>query len=84
MAGLRPRFYLFLLGLLMKFYKVLKPFQSPLIGNKIKGDVFQYGADSAKKWVDMGLIAEVSKETKPKSEESKESKPFSSKKKVKR
>jgi hypothetical protein len=64
----------------MKFYKVLKPFQSPLVGNKLKDEVFQYGEDAAKKWVDMGLIVEADKETKPAPESKKQSKPLGKKK----
>jgi len=65
----------------MKLFKVLKPFQSPLVGNKIKGEVFPYGEDSAKKWVDLGLIeedkaeAKPQTETKPEIEPTKETKP---------
>jgi len=63
----------------MKFYKVLKEFQSPLVGNKIPGEVFQYGEESAKKWVDLGLIEESKVETKPKPAQKAETKPKKSK-----
>jgi hypothetical protein len=50
---------------MQKHFRTLKQFQSPLVGSKIKGDLFTYGEESAQEWVKLGLIEVVSIETKP-------------------
>lgn len=49
----------------MEYFKVLKAFESPLVGDKHVGDIIHFGVDAAKKWLDMGLIEPLKTEKKP-------------------
>lgn len=50
---------------MQKLYRAKKTFSSALVGGKIPGDVFVFGEESAKKWIEDGLIEPVEMETKP-------------------
>ena len=50
---------------MLKYYKVLQPFSSPLVGSAAKGDLIFFGEEAAKKWVNAGLVEEAKQESKP-------------------
>ena len=58
----------------MKLYRAKKHFSSALVGGMNPGDTFYFGEESAKKWVDEGLI-ELMEETKPAQKAETETKP---------
>lgn len=59
---------------MLKMFKVIKAFQSPLVGDKAVGDVFPFGEDAALRLIELGCIEPYTPENKDGAIDKKQSK----------